>query len=533
MRSAEKLINIIIGDKGGTSFLLNDSNVYFNIYRVELPMPSFSGIPTKWIFIIQKNITTGTRESTHDLHQSVFSILDTYSQKNEFVLFISDDQFAHLEDEFGDDRNPYMYFIDAFRLSSKEFIVQPRLTPFASTIRRKLSINTMIFSPYQFTPVEGWQFFGRRKQLQKLVYGNENYVIVGARRAGKTSLMKEAFRRLQENKENTLFVDVQNCHSAGDVINRILQQLSMRDLTRSVKQHNLLGESILENVIRRMSSTKRLVLFLDEIGNVISRMPAEDWSFFGVFRKFSNSGRLRVIMSCFQEFYIRQQTEFSGPLVNYGQTMRIKSFERHEVEELVLSPLRFWSNIEDKDEQELINTVTRGVGYTPFLLQHFCSSFFEKISENTNHDLASNILQQARSLLNFNIVETFDSGIKEVFFGINNPLLQYIFLKRCHDAYVNNDSLESIEFNFIWLKETLLRIKLHGKYSSYQRLFESLEMHGLCSPITDYNDRMTIAAPIIYQYIIKTSSILDMLSQLEEDILSNSAYYIEYSLEKM
>jgi hypothetical protein len=70
--------------------------------------------------------------------------------------------------------------------------------------------------------VTGDQFFNRTDELEQLIKlldeGN-NILIVAPRRVGKTSLVREAFRRMSERgRDDLLFVDVQDCSTPQDVI---------------------------------------------------------------------------------------------------------------------------------------------------------------------------------------------------------------------------------------------------------------------------------------------------------------------------
>jgi len=70
--------------------------------------------------------------------------------------------------------------------------------------------------------VSGEQFFDREAELKHLIglldEGN-SILIVAPRRVGKTSLVHEAFRRMEvRGRDDLLFVDVQDCSSPQDVI---------------------------------------------------------------------------------------------------------------------------------------------------------------------------------------------------------------------------------------------------------------------------------------------------------------------------
>ena len=70
--------------------------------------------------------------------------------------------------------------------------------------------------------VSGEEFFDREAELEQLIRlldeGN-SILIVAPRRVGKTSLVREAFRRMEKRgRDDLLFVDVQDCSSPQDVI---------------------------------------------------------------------------------------------------------------------------------------------------------------------------------------------------------------------------------------------------------------------------------------------------------------------------
>ena len=66
------------------------------------------------------------------------------------------------------------------------------------------SFSALMFSPYSRNrPAFGWRFFGRKKELDLLLESEESFFVVGGRRMGKTSLLRELERRMkQQHKVN-------------------------------------------------------------------------------------------------------------------------------------------------------------------------------------------------------------------------------------------------------------------------------------------------------------------------------------------
>ena len=350
MKSTLHLVRMALGNPGLRAIepYTKTEFSYFDIYKVKLPLPDFNGVPPDWVFAALRRTPTGAGPADRGkVFEEAESIIDTIPRSQNVVL-VSDDPKMHLGDEFGNHQR-YIYCLDALELPPDEdYVAPPRFAPFVLAVRRRLKTNpisALNVSPYRRgRPVSGWQFFGRKKQLDQILRPGDNYVVVGARRVGKTSLMQEAARRLREEGESAYYIDVQNCRTPSDAINEILRVLSPRDLASSIKHHEALGEPILSNVLRRMTTGhNRTTIFLDELGNVISSLPKEDWSFLGVLRKYGqqSEGRFRFVISCFQEIFLRQQREFTGPLINLAHTLRLGLFRKEEIEQFVLGPLEF------------------------------------------------------------------------------------------------------------------------------------------------------------------------------------------------
>ena len=68
----------------------------------------------------------------------------------------------------------------------------------------------------------GDEFFNRTaevKRLTQLLDDHNNILLVAPRRIGKTSLVRETFRRMEERgRDDLIFVDVQDCKTSEDVV---------------------------------------------------------------------------------------------------------------------------------------------------------------------------------------------------------------------------------------------------------------------------------------------------------------------------
>jgi hypothetical protein len=372
------------------------------------------------------------------------------------------------------------------------------------------------FSPYQRnTPASGWKFFGREKQLREIVEGHENFVVVGARRVGKTSLLFEAERRLKEDGISVFYIDVQECKTANEVVHELVRVVSPREAARAFKHHEVFQESVFSSILRRMASgPAKTVLILDELGNVLSRLPKEDWSFLGLLRKYGARPGLQFVISCFQEVYFRQQTEFEGPLINFANTMRLDVFTRKEVEEFVIAPLDFWKPL-GQARSDLLNAVIASVGSHPYFLQFFCHALFERFTGDRGFDP----LRQAHTLLKKDLHEWFSSAVDEIFFRIPSAALRYLFLRRCYEADASSELINQAEFTDDWMEKALLDLSYRSTTRGRRNLLDGLEMHGLCSAVDSDRAKKVVAAPLVYSYVRRTTGAFDAwLGKLGQEI---------------
>jgi hypothetical protein len=95
-------------------------------------------------------------------------------------------------------------------------------------------------SPYvSGRPAIGGRFFARSSLVKQMVPGAGNYTIMGNRRIGKTSLLKEIRERLKLSNVSTAEVYGATCKSTEDVVYKILSELRrVRDIDRCLQRPN-------------------------------------------------------------------------------------------------------------------------------------------------------------------------------------------------------------------------------------------------------------------------------------------------------
>jgi hypothetical protein len=509
MRTTAELLRVALGnpDFGRMERIAAKSPGCFDLFNIELPVRDFRGLPPNWaVIVLNPQVVHERKSSITQITDEARNLLSSIPSHRP-VLIISDITTVHLGDEFSQEpRN--VFCIDAANLPAKvEYKSDPRFSPFVQALRRKglaKVYSASDFMPYsRGKPARGWQFYGRQYELRKLTDTDENYLLIGSRRVGKTSLMQEAYRCLKERGEKAYYVDVQNRTRSGDVAGDLLRELSPKDASYAVRHGGALGERPMAVALKRMAQAReRTILLIDELGNVIVNRPNDDWNFLGLLRKYAQNGNLRLVVSCFQEVFIKQQQEFEGPLVNFASALRLTLFTEAEVDQSFLAPFDLWMNLRPAERNELRVLVSSTVGCHPYFLQYFCSQLFERMAEQNRGSL----LENAKTLVRADLLSCFESPQNEVFYHSASALFKYLFLLRCKEADDAGIALASTVIEDEWLEKILLTQGFSSTIAARRNILEGLELRGFTAPVDGSRSRQRIAAPVMYLYAKRAES---------------------------
>ena len=517
MRTDLQILRAAIGDN---SLALPDPQETgvgrFRLYQVPLPLPRYRGLPPIWNFAV-----TNRSEQPLSAQQRDAIVADAREliRKNLHptipLVLVSEDPAVRLSDLRFDHKN--VFFVDESMLpSAKDFPKHARSAAFIAAVKSKLDardLATLLFDPYQpEKPASGWRFFGRRRELERLVHSDENLFLVGSRKIGKTSLLNETRERLRERGEAVYVPNIQFLNSAEKVIEAIILALSARETAAAIRRAKALNDDLLANVLRKLSARSgRVTLILDELGNIIFNNRKQDWRLFGILREFSHSGKLRVIMSGFQEFFVKQADDFSSPFVNFAGVLRLGGFQDSEIEELLVEPLKIWGRVEDGDA--LLHLVSAEVGRHPYLLQYLGQAVFLAMFEKHKYEAQSIVKDLLRGPL-----DVFQPPIEALFLKIRSAAVRYLFLKRCHDASAAGLPVHQAELTDEWVEKELTAIGFSSTVYGRSLLLDDLQLRGLTVPANATGSRQRIAVPVIYSFMKRSEDIDRYLAALVRDV---------------
>jgi hypothetical protein len=244
-------------------------------------------------------------------------------------------------------------------------------------ISAQVPISTL--APYETrAPVTGSRFFGREYEVQRILSNPDtNHAILGIRRIGKTSLLREVERIYREGGESghVVYLDCSDLLSADDYMREVVRKLNPRELVRMHLQQTVFW---FPNFLERMAQAHKpkLVFFLDEIDNLVL-MQRGDWELFRMLRASSNKGACQYIMAGFREA-MKEQYLLDSPFYNFCQEVRLSEFTRRQAQELIITPMENL-RVHIKDRDEVVGRIYEETAGHPNLIQYYCMILLRRL----------------------------------------------------------------------------------------------------------------------------------------------------------
>jgi hypothetical protein len=247
-------------------------------------------------------------------------------------------------------------------------------------------LDLSLLTPYETSkPVTGSRFFGREFEVRRILQASDsNFAIMGIRRIGKTSLMREIERQLREQAqdlddenalERILFMDCSALNSPGNFIQEVVRKLRPQELTRlSSKQYPIFFPDFLERMAQRYGGP--VTFFLDEFDKVLT-WHYEDDTLLNALRASSNQGHSRYIVGGFRDV-MRAFSDLESPLYNFARPIRLKEFSREQAASMILGPLEKLG-VQFERRNDVVNRIFDETAGQPNLIQFYCSILVERL----------------------------------------------------------------------------------------------------------------------------------------------------------
>lgn len=447
---------------------------------------------------------------THYLSEQLRDIVREKGWQNEPILVIVDANATELKQILPHDLPTFIVLdlADQSRISHAS-------SPTAETLNIILNqISRSRLAPYEkHRPVVGAQFFGRKGEIKKILNNpKENYLIIGIRRVGKTSLLKEIERRLNEmdkpekNQTRRLYVDCSVFESEEDFLSSITYQLDKSELkmllgraSQSMRYKNLMFERFY-NIHGGM-----ITFLVDEVDRMLIRLKDPD-AFFNTLRAASTAGYARFILAGFR-LSMRDVFNQQKSLHHMVDTINLGKLKYDDVSIMVTQPMEKL-RITIKGRDSVVNRIYRETAGLPNYVQFYCSTLLEQLDSHKDTILSEEDLAAVYEDHEFRdfIVETFMTNTE--------PVEQAMIFAMIQEG---GDAFSQRSFSMKTINGFLKKHKLDLTLEQLDTTLHNLEVAGVINNIgQDYE----FSVPLLVRLLRSARNVEFMLEKLREQILA-------------
>ena len=336
-----------------------------------------------------------------------------------------------------------------------------------------LQVNLTQISPYQTGGGvnRSSSFFGREAILSHVLNRDlANYLLVGGRQLGKSSLLKAIQRSFIQQHD----IDCQYfALSGGSIVPHLAHSL------------NLAPNSDLDAVVKKlMDSDKPHFFLVDEADEFISVDREAGYVLLKQLRSLSESGKAFFMLAGFWELYRHAALDYQSPLKNFGETLTIASLEKDACYDLATKPMALMdiSWADDGGLQRLI----QATGQRANLVSIACNEIIKGLDQ-TQRVLEMSHVEQA---LDSEAIRTSLEGWKQL---VSDPAEQ-----RCLRLIVYSTVADD---NFT-LSEVSQKLEKHGAAQPIERLEKMLDLLTLAYVLGRGKERYSYRVPLFKEMIL-------------------------------
>ncbi|HSJ58671.1 MAG TPA: ATP-binding protein [Anaerolineae bacterium] len=253
-------------------------------------------------------------------------------------------------------------------------------------IAAQVSISSL--APYETrAPVTGSRFFGREYEISRVI-GNPdtNHALLGIRRIGKTSLLREVERLLKEGHDpaQVIYLECSDLLGTEDYVREVVRKLNPRELPRlHMQKYVFFFPDFLERMAR--ANKTKLVFLLDEIDNLVLAQRG-DWELFRMLRASANKGACQYILAGFREA-MREQYLLDSPFYNFAQEIRLNEFTRRQAHDLIVVPMENL-RVRIRNKDDVVGRIYEETAGQPNLIQYYCMILLRRLDRTGEREIS-------------------------------------------------------------------------------------------------------------------------------------------------
>ena len=373
-------------------------------------------------------------------------------------------------------------------------------------------------NPYQtFTAVESDMFFGRDYDTRDLSKVQSNFIVLGPRRCGKSSLARNVHQRLHTDTSLRLslgargsgkylyscsLVDVEGLMHLDGLWEAILRSMGLeqRDLKGGMSMKLVLGPGTVEEKTPYELLThlvvhkyRRALILLDEVDGAIRADKKNGWPLFKRLRALLDCSNARVALFGYHELY-RAMNSVEFPLQGRCTRKMLANLGIDDVRAIIETPMTELG-IHFDSAGETTSAIYKATGGMPNLVQDIC------------HLLVSRISGMDEEVVTLPLVEEVVNALQPVerihaaFMAMEEPLPRLIVYLAAPEKQVNagallqrlraeykldvDDGQVAAALDYLYLYNVLQKAGRAGEYSFASEMLHERISRDVADPYHD------------------------------------------------
>ncbi len=443
------------------------------------------------------------------LSEQLRDIVREKSWQNEAILVIVDMDSPELKEILPHDLPTFIILdlADQIRISQAS-------SPTAETLNTILDqVSRSRLAPYEkHRPVVGAQFFGRRGEINKILNNpKENYLIIGIRRVGKTSLLKELERQMNKidkpgkDQIRRLYVDCSVIEAEEDFLRAITYHLDKSELKMLMRRtsQSMRARSLIFERFHKLHGGM-ITFLIDEVDRMLVRLKDPE-DFFNMLRAVSTAEHARFILAGFR-LPMRDVFNQKKSLYHMVDTINLGKLKYDDVYKMVTLPMEKL-RISFQNREGVVNRIYRETAGLPNYVQFYCSTLLNQLDARKD-----NVLRE-EDLAGVYEDREFRDFILETFMKNTEPVEQAMVFAMILEG---GNTISQKSFSMKTINGFLMKHKLVLTLDQLDSILHKLEIAGVIDQVgQDYE----FSIPLLIKLLRSSRNVEFMLEKLREQIL--------------
>lgn len=256
-------------------------------------------------------------------------------------------------------------------------------------------------------------FFGRKAELEKLLqFRHRNFLLVGPRSMGKSSLLNALSRQLKLHHPDSRVV----LAPLFDDSLRVIESEHSGIVTSS-------PEALHQTVMAHPAA--HLIFLVDETDLFIAKDAEQEYAWTNVMRALSSQGKASFVLAGHQALH-NAASAADHPLRNFGHVLRLGPLDLDAAKQMILDPFSAL-DLQFAEESRTVSWICEQTGCRPHLLARLCVAIVERCQTMGSSVISFDDVQHAAQTRKF-LLDAFDRWERDKIHPLDRAILRLALL---------------------------------------------------------------------------------------------------------